>query len=142
MAQTKQGSGKNSSKSTSKAKGQTKKPVKKNRGTLLTILLVLIFVHSLLATYLAYDSLKQEYVTQTTWIIPLLLLVNLASLVSAIGMWFWKKWAIIVYAATCVIGGVIHILLTGSTMIIFYDLIPFVILGYVLRLQSKRDLFE
>jgi hypothetical protein len=134
-------SSKSSTKSAAKSKGAAKKPIRKKRGTVLTVILVLIFLHSLFGTYLAYTSLKEPY-AGATWIIPVLALVNLASLVSAVGMWFWKKWAIYVYAATCVIGGVVHIVMTGTTMIIFYDLIPFVILGYVLRLQSKRDLFE
>jgi len=130
-----------SSKPVSKAKGSAKQPVKKVRGGGLTILLVLIFLHSILATAIAYSTLKAEY-RSTSWVLPVMGLISLAGIVAAVGMWYWKKWGIYLYAAISVISAVIHILLTGSTMVVFYDLIPVAILGYVITLQSKNNLFE
>ena len=126
----------------SKAKGSAKKQVKKNRGTLLSILLVLILLHAIFATYLGYDQLKEEYVRQISWVLPVLILVSLADIVAAIGMWYWKKWGIYLYAITRVIATAIHIVMTGSTLVVFYDLLPVAILGYVINLQSKQGLFE
>ena len=131
-----------SAKPVSKAKGSSKQPVKKVRGGGLTILLILIFLHSLLATAIAFSYLKAEYVGSTSWILPLFSLISVAGIVAAVGMWYWKKWGIYLYAAISVISAVIHILLTGSTMVVFYDLIPVAILGYVITLQSKNNLFE
>jgi hypothetical protein len=125
----------------SKAKGTSKQPVKKERGGWLTILLVLIFLHSVLATAIAYSSLKAEY-RSTSWVLPVIGLISLAGIVAAVAMWNWKQWGIYLYAAISIIGAVIHILLTGSTMVVFYDLIPVAILGYVITLQSKNNLFE
>ena len=137
MSQPKQGKTKNKS----TTKGQPKKPVRKQRGTLLTILLVVILLHSIFASYLAYYTLKEDYSGSATWIIVSLVLVTLGNLVAAVGMWFWKKWAVYLYGAMAVVAGIVHIVLTGSTMVLFYDLIPVVILGYVIRVQSKRNLF-
>ncbi len=131
-----------SAKPVSKAQASSKQPAKKVRGGGLTILLILIFLHSLLATAIAFSYLKAEYVGSTSWILPLFSLISVAGIVAAVGMWYWKKWGIYLYAAISVIGAVIHILLTGSTMVVFYDLIPVAILGYVITLQSKNNLFE
>jgi hypothetical protein len=130
-----------SAKPVSKAKGSSKQPVKKVRGGGLTIMLVLIFLHSILATAVAYSTLKAAYLS-TSWVLPVIVLISLAGIVAAVAMWYWKQWGIYLYVAISVIGAVIHILLTGSTMVVFYDLIPVAILGYVITLQSKNHLFE
>jgi hypothetical protein len=130
-----------STKPVSKAKGTSKQPAKKERGGFLTILLVLIFLHSLLATAMAYSTLQEQY-RSTSWVLPALALASLAGIVAAVGMWFWKKWGIYLYVAISITAAVVHILLTGSTMVVFYDLIPVAILGYVITLQSKNNLFE
>jgi hypothetical protein len=132
---------KKSTQPASKAKGSTHKPVKKQRGGFLSILLVLIFLHALLATAVAYSTLQEQY-RATSWVLPVLALTSLASIVAAVAMWFWKKWGIYLYAAICVTQAVVHLLLTGSGLVVFYDMIPFVILGYVITLQSKNNLFE
>jgi hypothetical protein len=118
-----------------------RKNVKKERGTVLSVLLVLIFLHAVLATAVAYSTLKEEYAA-TSWVLPLMGLVSLADIVAAVGMWYWKKWAITLYAVTRVIATVIHLMLTGSLLVVFYDLLPVAILVYVIDLQSKRKLFE
>ena len=128
-----------------KSNTTTKRPAKgtahKKRGTLLTVFLVIIFLHAILATYIGYVSLQEEYV-RTTWGLPLLTLVSVISIVAAAGMWFWKQWGIYLYAAACVIQAAVHLAMTGSLMVVFYDLLPLSILAYVISLQSKQPLFE
>ena len=127
--------------SNSNAKGSAKKQVHKERGTILTILLVLILVHAILVAYVGYTSLKDEYV-KTTWVLPLLTVVALADIVAAAAMWYWKQWGITLYAITCIIQAAVHLMLTGSLLVVFYDILPVAILAYVINLQSKRKLFE
>jgi hypothetical protein len=117
------------------------KNVSKTRGTVLSVLLVLIFLHALLATAVVYSTLKEQYVA-TSWVLPVMGLVSLAGIVAAVGMWYWKKWAITLYAVTSVIAMVVHLMLTGSLLVVFYDLLPVSILAYVINVQSKRKLFE
>jgi hypothetical protein len=122
--------------------GSTKKPVKKERGPLLSFLLVLVLLHGIFATFLAFSTLKEAYSNSRPLILLVLTLLSLADILAAVGMWNWKKWAITLYAVTAVVAAAIHIMLTGSTIVVFYDLLPVAILGYVLNLQSKRNLFE
>jgi hypothetical protein len=134
---------KHPAKPVSNAKGSTKKQVKtKKRGALLAFLIIVIFLHSVFATLLARSTLKAEYAGSTSWVLPVLALVSLAGIVAAVGMWYWKKWGITLYAVTCVVQAAIHLMLTGSLMVVFYDLLPVAILAYVVTLQSKMNLFE
>jgi hypothetical protein len=118
------------------------KSITKKRGTVLTILLSLVFLHAILATGVAYSTLQAEYAAGTSWVLLVLSLVSLADIVAAIGMWYWKKWAITLYAVTRVIAAAIHLMLTGSLLVVLFDLVPVSILIYVIELQSKRKLFE
>ena len=131
----------NTSKPASQAKGPAKKPARKERGTLLSVLIILIALHSVIATYVGYSSLKDAYVS-TPWGLPLLTAVSVAGIVSAAAMWYWKQWGITLYAIVCIIQAGVHLMMTGSLMVVFYDILPVAILAYVIRLQSKEKLFE
>jgi cell division protein FtsW (lipid II flippase) len=129
-------------KSASKSKGPTKKEVKKRRGGLLSFLIILMGVHAVSAAALSYSYLKQDYIGQRTWILVILVLIALADIVAAIGLWFWKQWGMYVYIiATAALAG-ISIIMTGNVWVSLYQFIPVAILGYVINLQNKQKLFE
>ena len=129
-------------KQASKSKGTAKQHARQERGGWLSFILALILLHSIFATVMAFSYRKAAYSGSTSWVLPVLTLCSIAGIIAAIGMWYWKKWGIYLYAAISVVQAVVHILLTGSTLVVFYDLIPVAILGYVITLQSKSDLFE
>jgi hypothetical protein len=130
-----------SSKPVSTAKGPSKKPVHKERGTLLSVLYVLIGLHGILGAYVGYATMKAEY-AKVPWVIPVLILVSVAAVVSAVAMWYWKQWGIYLYAIVCIAQAAVHLMVTGDLFIVFYDILPVAILAYVINLQSKRKLFE
>ena len=131
----------NPSKPVSSVKGPAKETFHKERGTLLSVLIILIALHGVLGTYIGYTTLKDEF-ARTNWALPVLTLVSVAAIVSAVAMWYWKQWGIYLYAIVCIAQAVVHLMLTGSMMVVFYDILPVAILAYVLNLQSKRKLFE
>ncbi len=131
----------NTAKPVSSVKGPVKKPVHKERGTLLTILIVLIGLHGILGAYIGYATMKAEYV-KAPWALALLTLVSVAGIVAAVAIWYWKQWGITLYAVVCIAQAAVHLALTGSLMVVFYDILPVAILAYVINLQSKSKLFE
>jgi hypothetical protein len=131
----------NTAKPASSVKGPTKKAVHKQRGTLLSVLIVLIGLHGILGAYVGYVSLKTEYV-KAPWALALLTLVSVAALVAAVAIWYWKQWGITLYAVVCIVQAAVHLALTGSLLVVFYDILPVAILAYVINLQSKTKLFE
>jgi uncharacterized membrane protein (DUF2068 family) len=71
-----------------------------------------------------------------------MILISLADLIAAIGMWFWKQWGIYLYIISTGVVAAISIVLTASVWVSLYQFIPVLILGYVITLQNKQKLFE
>jgi hypothetical protein len=130
-----------SSKQASNVKGPSKKPVHKERGTLLSVLYILIGLHGVLGAYIGYATMKSEY-AKAPWVLPVLTLVSIAAIVAAVAMWYWKEWGIYLYAVVCIAQAAVHLMVTGDLFVVFYDILPVAILAYVINLQSKRKLFE
>jgi hypothetical protein len=133
---------KQQAKSSTKGKGPTKKPAHKNRGGLLSFLIILMGVHAVSASALIYSYIKQDLLGQRPWILAVLLLVSLADIVAAVGMWLWKEWAIYLYFIATAVLAAVSIVVTGNVWASLYQFIPAAILGYVIRLQNKQKLFE
>lgn len=131
----------NVTKPVSNGKGPAKKPVRKERGTLLTVLIALILVHAVVAAYVGYSSLQQDYVSKP-WVLLVLVLTSLACIAAAVAMWYWKLWGIYVYAFACVVQASVHLAMTGSMLVVFYDLLPLSIVAYTISLQDKKKLFS
>jgi len=121
-----------------KTVNKKKKVVKKNRGTLLTIVLVLMAVHGIVAAAM-YSTMTTAPEVQRPWIISMMVLHFLANIAAAVGIFYWKKWGIYVYAASTILALVAGLLALGMWSV-FYMVLPFVILGWLLR--SKWDYFE
>ncbi len=129
-----------STKPATNAKGAAKKPIHKERGTLLSVLIVLIGIHGILGAYIGYATMKAEY-TKSPWVLPVLTLVSVAAVVAAVAIWYWKQWGIYLFAIVCIVQAAVHLMVTGELFIVFYDILPVAILAYVINLQSKRKLF-
>ncbi len=84
-----------------------KKEIRRERGTVLTILLVVMALHGLFAGYFYYVVRTQEAYLSRPWIISLMVVHSLANIVAAVGIWYWKKWALYVYAASTVLALVV-----------------------------------
>jgi hypothetical protein len=115
----------------SKQKGAGKqKP--KVRGTVLTILLVIMALHGLVAGYFYYAYRMNTAYLDRPWIITLMAIHFFMNVIAAIGIWYWKKWALYVYAASTILALVVGLLSVGA-LSVFYMVFPLVILGWVLR---------
>jgi hypothetical protein len=127
--------------SSSKPSSQNK-TVHKERGWLLTTLLVLIAVHAILAPYIVYVSQTKAYTSSHPWVMPILILVSIGNLVGVAGMFLWKTWGYYVYLGAQALATSFHIVLTGSVWVVFYDVIPVAILAYVINQQNKWKYFD
>jgi hypothetical protein len=125
---------------TSKAPAKTNKApvVVKERGAVLTIALIVIVIHSIVAAYM-YSTLKLAPEIQRPAIITLTVIHFLANIVAVGGIFYWKKWGLQLYAASALIG-IIAGTLAAGLIAIFYLILPLVILGYIVR--SKRPYFD
>jgi hypothetical protein len=133
---------KQQTKSSGKSKGNLRKPVNKRRGALLSFLIILIGVHAITASFLIYNYLKQDYAGQRTWILVVLLLASLVDIAAAVGLWLWKQWGIYAYIIATAALAAVSIIVTANVWVSLYQFIPVAILGYVIRLQNKQNLFS
>jgi hypothetical protein len=135
----------NKSTSSNKPNDYKKKPIekkkpKKERGFWLTAALVVMAIHGIFATFLYYSPLVAPSPTLARpWILALMVIHSLADVVAAVGIWFWKKWALYVYAASTVLALVVGLMSVGFWSV-FYMVLPLAILGWLLR--TKWDYFE
>lgn len=121
---------------TKRGKASRQKP--KVRGTVLTILLVVMALHGIVAGYLYYSLRVEGAYLDRPWILSLMAIHFLANVVAAVGIWYWKKWALYVYGASTVLALVVGLISIGIWSV-FYMILPLAILGWVLR--TKWDYF-
>jgi hypothetical protein len=108
------------------------KVVHKERGTVLTILLVVMALHGMFAAYFYYVVRTQEAALSRPMVISLMVVHSLANIAAAAGIWYWKKWALYVYGASTVLALVVGLISVGIWSV-FYMILPLVIVGWVLR---------
>ena len=127
-------------KSQTTSKGQTKgkKAPPKVRGTALTVALVIIILHGLLAA-IYYAVARLDPSLDRTWPLALMSLHFLLNLIAAIGIWNWKQWGIYLYAASAILAVVVGLMTIGIWSL-FYLALPVAILGWLLR--TKWDYFS
>jgi uncharacterized membrane protein AbrB (regulator of aidB expression) len=116
------------------------KPVKKERGTWLSFWLMLIMVHGVFSAFLVWYLRVQQGESSPAWILAILFALALADIVGAIAAWHWKKWGLWLYAGSVAVGIAVGLVLSRSQLIVFHDIVPLVILGYLIR--DKRDDFS
>lgn len=122
------------------SKGKQPHSGTKERGALLTIWLILMILDSIFSSYLIYYLRQQQQMSSPAWIWTLLVAVAAAKIVAAVGIWFWRKWGLWLYAISVAGGIVAGLALTASQLIVFHDVIPLLITGYLVK--DKRPYFE
>jgi hypothetical protein len=90
-------------------------------------------LHGVGATLLVWYLRAGQQAPARPWILPALVLLSLADIVAAIGVWNWKRWGVRLYVLSTVIGIAIGLLVTASQLIVFHDIIPLAILGYLIK---------
>jgi hypothetical protein len=115
-----------------------KAPVKKAHGTLLIIVLVIMAIHGIFAAYLYY-AMSTAPEVQRPWILGMMVVHSLADIVAAIGIYYWKKWALYVYAGSTILALVAGLISIGAWST-FYMVLPLAIVGWILR--EKWSYFE
>ena len=115
-------------------------PAAKDRGTWLSLWLILIAIHGVFASALIWYLRNQDGLTSPWWVWVTLFLTALADIVAVIGAWNWKRWGLWLYAISTALGIAAGLVLTASQFIVFHDIIPLVILGWLVK--DKQSYFS
>ncbi len=113
---------------------------RKVRGGWLTAALVIILVHGLFNTFALLSMRKSEYNQIPPWLWSAAALVGLATVVSAIALWYWKRWGLYLYVVATVVSMALGLMVFATGYAAIYNVIPLAILGYILQYQHKLPL--
>jgi hypothetical protein len=117
-------------------------PPKKVRGGWLTAALIFIAVHAVFTAVLLLAYRKQAIPVQAPVLWAAAVLIALAEIGGAAGMWFWKRWGLYLFIAATLAGIVVGFFVYPSQITAFHGIIPILILGYILQRQNKLRLLE
>jgi hypothetical protein len=110
----------------------------KQRGTFLTILLVIMALHGIVAGFFYYSARMDDSIITRPWLVTLMAIHSFANVIAAVGIWKWKMWAWQLYIASTILALVVG-LLTMGVWSAFYMVLPLAIVGWALR--TKWNLF-
>ena len=108
-------------------------PKRKERGIWLTIALVLIMIHSVLTAFVYLNRTQNPQSSIAPWIITALFIAAVAKFVAAAAIWMWERWGIYLFLGATLADVAIGILLTGTMLIAFNEIIPVAILAWLVR---------
>jgi hypothetical protein len=115
-------------------------PATKHRGGWLTAALVLMLLYGIFSSFLVLYLREQDGKASPAWVLLVLFALAAAHVVAALAIWEWKQWGLIVYAVATIVSTVVGLILTHTQLWVFHELLPLVILGYLVR--DKRQLFD
>jgi cation transport ATPase len=134
----KSGSAETPSQPTTHSSKPSSKPQQKKQehhhehGIAMTVVIVMIVLHGLVAAY-AYNAYRMDtaYLSKP-WVSGLMAVHSLANVIAALGIYWWKKWGLYIYAGSTVLAVVLGLITVGIWSL-FYFVLPAVIVGWVLR---------
>lgn len=104
----------------------------KERGCWLSGWLILMILHGVLSSALIYYQATLPGANSPGWL-GVLFLVAIADIVAAIGIWYWQRWGLILYAIATVVSIIVGLILTRTQLWVFHEIIPLAILGYLVK---------
>jgi hypothetical protein len=112
----------------------------RERGTWLSLWLILIMIQGFIASGLIWYLRAQNNESSPVWMLAILFVLGIVDIVAAIAAWNWKKWGLWLYAVSTVAGIAVGLVLTRTQLIVFPDILPLVILGYLVK--DKQQWFD
>jgi len=110
----------------------------KKRGTALTIAIVFVILHGLFMTVAAISTKNYNGDVNLPFTYALFVLSSFASALAGYGLWRWKIWGFNLYLGASVVIMALATMLTGSIMAAFWGLVPFAIVGYIVRMDWNK----
>ena len=110
-----------------------KKSTHKKRGIWLSAWLILLAVFGVLSVLLINDFLSSGNEVLRPYLLVGLFFVAIAKIIAIVGIWNWKKWGLQLFGIAVIFSVVIGLLITGNWLISLNEVIPFAILGWLVR---------
>jgi cytochrome bd-type quinol oxidase subunit 1 len=125
---------------TTTAKATTAAPANRHRSGLITAVIILVLLHGVLFTLLAWSDLRTNGVEERSLYMPLLLITSVADVIAAVALWYWKNWGFQLYVASTLVMATSALMNTGSILVLFASILPAIIVAYIYL--PKQRLFD
>ena len=114
-------------------KNATKKRTtpKKRKG--LKIWLILLFIQNALGVILILDLINRPADPARPYLLAALFIFSIIQLAGVFAVWFRPNWGFYTYAGAVIGTTSIGLVLTGSILILFYELLPVAITGWLFK---------
>lgn len=112
----------------------------RERGGLLTAAIIIIVLHGILLTLLAYYDLTSNGLVVKSLYLPVLFITSVADVIGGVAMWFWKKWGFQLYIGATLVAATSALMNTGSMLVVFASVLPLIIVAYIVL--PKQKLFD
>ena len=113
----------------------------RQRGGWLTAMIILMAVHGVFNTVALLALRKSDYINVPLWLYGSAILVGVTTIVSAVALWYWKRWGLYLYVVATAVSLALGLIVFASQAAAFYNLVPLLILGWILTSQRKAQLF-
>ena len=113
---------------------------KPKRGTGWSIWLIIIVIHAFVVAFATLSLMNSPEGVTRDWLVLGLLIFTAAKAIAALGMWNWKTWGLYLYVIAVLGTMGIALILTSFMWGIFYEAIPLLITGWLLR--GKQQYFD
>jgi hypothetical protein len=115
--------------------------VRPKHGGWLTAMIVIMAVHGVFNT-VALLALRNQlaYRSVPSWLYAGAFFVGLATIASAVALWYWKRWGLYLYVVATFVSLALGLVVYPTQLAAFYNLIPLGILGWILTSQRKMQL--
>jgi hypothetical protein len=114
--------------------------VKKKHGGWLTAMIIIMIVHGIFNTVAILSFRNSAYTNIPPWLYAGAVFDGVATVISAIALWYWRRWGLYLYIAATAVSIALGVIVMRSQIAAFYNIIPLAILGYILTGQKKMQL--
>lgn len=117
------------------ASKQTQHNKPKERGLALTLAIIYVIIHGFVLFALVIGEKGVPNLADHTLLIAIVAASGIAGIIAGIMLWRWKQLGLTIYLLAtlgAIIGG---LLTTGSMLFVFSAILPFAIVGYIVRMH-------
>jgi hypothetical protein len=114
-------------------KTTTKKSKPQKLGKALKIWLILLFIQNALGVVLILDLINRPADPARPYLLAGLFIFSVIQLAGVFAIWFRPAWGFYAYTGAVIGTTSIGLMLTGSILIVFYELLPVAITGWLFK---------
>lgn len=117
---------------------QTQHNKPKERGLVLTLAIIYVIIHSLILLGVIVGENGLANLSEHMLIIASTIAAGIVGIVAGIMLWRWKQLGLTLYLIATIGEIIAGLLITGSMLFIFSAIIPFAIVGYIVRMSWAK----